>query len=74
MHTWFHVQLDQKILDGLYWSSHKHPVFVDCARFEPAWVLNYPRAIEQTLTESSRHDTGFDTYRSNYGEIMVSKK
>ena len=21
MHTWFHVQLDQKILKGLYWES-----------------------------------------------------
>ena len=23
MHTWFHVQLDQKILDGLYQTAHK---------------------------------------------------
>ena len=21
MYTWFHVQLDQKILDGLYWEA-----------------------------------------------------
>ena len=45
MHTRFHVQLDQKILDGLYFADWNRAEFVDVSLVAPASGL-FLRAVK----------------------------